>query len=369
MKKILLTTALVSSSLFASAAIANPTVTIGGFIDFQAGITDQDSTHETGANSRDAKFQNDTEVHVKVDGTTESGLEYGAVIELEADVTSDADNQGLNSDKTYIYVGGDFGRVELGANKGVADRMKVDASTIARATGGIDGDFYDFISISTVGSGSFIYTPDLPTAQAKGVAEDSTKISYLSPRFSGVQFGISYSPDQGDVGTAAGFSGEAGGDQENVFGVGVNYVGEYNNDLTVETSFTGEWGTAETGANEDLQAWAVGVIGSYRQFSVGGSYADWYESGQAVGAANSDSDFWTIGAAYENGPAGISATYLDSEYAGTNEFTNFVLGADYQLAPGLVPYVEVSFFELDAGAGATNTNDGSVFLIGTELTF
>ncbi|MCH2038554.1 MAG: porin, partial [Rickettsiales bacterium] len=71
-----MTTALVSSSLFASAALANPTVTVGGHIDFQAGITDQDSIHETGANSRDAKFQNDTEVHVTVEGTTEGGLEY-----------------------------------------------------------------------------------------------------------------------------------------------------------------------------------------------------------------------------------------------------------------------------------------------------
>lgn len=367
MKKILLTSALVGTTLLASAAVANPTVTVGGFIDFQAGLTDQDSTHEVGANSRNAKFQNDTEVHINVEGTSDSGLIYGAQIELEADVTSDADNEGLNADKTFIYLQGEnFGRFELGSNTDAAAQLKVDASSIARATGGIDGDFYDFAGISTVGNGQFIISPDLPTAHALGVREDSNKITYVSPRFSGLQLGVSYSPDQGDVGTAAGFTGENGFDQENVFNLGLNY--QYmQNDFDVEASLTGEFGSAENAAQEDLEAWALGLALSYREFHLAGSYGDWTDSDQLVGAAN-DSDFWTLGTAYVNGPAGVSITYLDSEYA-TNEFTNLVVGADYSLAPGLVPYVEVSFFDLDAGAGAANSNDGTVFLIGTELTF
>ena len=49
------------------------------------------------------------------------------------------------------------------------------------------------------------------------------------------------------------------------------------------------------------------------------------------------------------------------------------IGADYKLAPGLVPYVEVSFFEADDNvtdvAGASEDNEGTVFIVGTALNF
>ena len=104
---------------------------------------------------------------------------------------------------------------------------------------------------------------------------------------------------------------------------------------------------------------------SFRGLSFAGSYADWDDSDQLVGAAD-DSNFWTLGASYEQGPAGISITYMDSEFA-NNDFNNLVVGADYQLAPGMVPYIEVNFFDLDPSGSASN--DGTVLLVGTELTF
>ncbi len=105
---------------------------------------------------------------------------------------------------------------------------------------------------------------------------------------------------------------------------------------------------------------------SYAGLTVGGSFGDWNDSDQSAGATES-SEYWTLGASYEFGPAAVSATFLDSEFE-DNEFHNIVLGADYQLAPGLVPYIEVSFFEFDED-GTDTDNEGTVVLIGTELTF
>lgn len=383
MKKILLgTTALVGAVALGSAAYAGgveigggPVVSVGGHIDFQAGFADQDSAFEVGPNTREFKFQNDSEVHVVVEGQSDNGLVYGAVIELEADISGDADGQGVNSDKTYIYLETTAGRLELGGNSAAPDTMKVDASTFARATGGIDGDFYDYLTLTAAG---FIVRPDLPVAHGTtatagfgGITlvpsnEDATKITYYTPRFSGFQLGVSYTPDGGDAGTAAGFTGDLSGDFEHIFGLGLNYTGQYDQ-VGVQAAVTGEWGDSELAGSDDLAAWNVGLVLEYEGWSAGGSYGDWDDSGLATGST-ADLDYWTLGAAYETGPYGISITYLESE-SGAAEFDNVVVGADYQLAPGLVPYIELSFFDADDGIAGTTDNDGTVLLLGTELSF
>jgi outer membrane protein OmpU len=358
MKKLLLgTTALIgAAALFgADAFAAAPKVTLGGFVDFQAGVVDEDLD----AGKSDFDAQNDSELKVSVDGTSDHGLGYGAVVELEADVGLDADGEGLNADKTYLYMQGNWGRTEMGANWGVAKTMKVDASTFARATGGVDGDWYDFVTVPAAG---FVQTPDL-LLDMTGATEDATKITYYTPRFSGIQLGASYIPDTGDTGQAP-FSGDVNlGDAENVFVLGANYQGQWNN-WGVALSATGEFGESESAALEDLSTYALGGSVNVAGFTVGGSWAD---LGDSLNAANTESEFWTAGATYAMGPFGVGLSYLDSE-SGTSEFNNVVLGADYQLAAGLVPYVEVHFFEYDA-AGAALDNDGTAVLLGSQLTF
>lgn len=372
MKKVLLGTTALAAMLAASAHAESPRVTVGGFLDFQAGWSDQDwDAAGSGTTTRDIKFQNDTEVYVSVDGKADNGLGYGAVIELEADVSADADGEGLNADKTYVYLDGNWGRFEMGANAAPAETMRVDTSNFARATGGAaDGDWYDFINLAPGGT-VFVSSADLPIAHgglggAFGSLEDSTKITYYSPRFSGLQLGVSFSPDSADVGTAAGWTGEADGSVENVFSTGLNYNGQYDN-VGIMASLTGEWGESEVAGMEDLSAYAVGLGVNFDGFTLGGSYGDWDDSLQVTGS-NTNADFWNLGAAYDFGPFGSSLTYFSSEN-GNNELQNITLGADYQMAPGMVPYVEVNFFELDTGAAAIADNDGTVLLVGTELSF
>jgi|GEM_PF-6317252 len=123
MKNILLgTTGLVGAVLLAASASAEtPKVTVGGFIDFQAGFANDDLD----AAQRAQGFRNDSEVGVRVDGKSDSGLGYGAVIDLEADVTADSDNQGLNASRTYVYLDGGWGRFELGSNQGASSALSV----------------------------------------------------------------------------------------------------------------------------------------------------------------------------------------------------------------------------------------------------
>lgn len=419
MKKLLLTTTTLGALVAGTAFAEGPTVTIGGFADFQVGIADQEEFFESqsdigthvfadGRNetdfTSDTHSRTDTELHINIDGKADNGLGYGAHIELEADVNSDdSTNANNNAEQGYIYVESGFGRVEVGPTGDAGNALRVDASTFARATGGIGGDFYKYVDLGSnavagANTGEYFILPGLPTAvglpgeaniDATGndihnARATANKISYYSPRIQGVQLGVSYTPDQAERGTQAGFSGSRDQSIRNVWNAGLNYQGQFDQ-IGIEASATGEIGTTEHNTNtgttnlDDLEAYALGLNVSYAGFTVGGSWGTADEIAQ-VKTTNQSVDYWTLGAAYEFGPFATSVTYMDSTVnnasgaANTldNEFTNLSIGADYQLAPGLVPYVEVSFFETDNQTPATATatsNEGNVVIVGTGLSF
>lgn len=373
MKKIFLgTTGLVGAAMLAASASAEtPKVTVGGFIDFQAGLVDDDNN----ANQRDYGFRNDTEVSIRVDGKADSGLGYGAVIDMEADVTADANNEGLNAARTYVYLDGGFGRFEMGSNEGAAATMSIDADNIAVATGGINGAWVFFANRPSV-NGNFITKSQGIVEHGSTLVNDdesfvnNNKITYYSPRFSGFQVGVSYAPDLSDRGQNVSRLDNTGGAGD-IFDLAANYEGQFDMvNLGVAGAYTFGDGDATV---EDINAWNLGAHLGFKGFSIAGSYGDWGDSLQAVGGVDNDSSYYSLGAAYEGGPYGLSVTWLDSEVetaAGDNEFNNLVFGADYKLAPGLVPYAELSLYEFEGGAaGAANDNDGSVFILGTQLQF
>lgn len=389
MKKLLLGSSMLAVVAFAASAQADtPKITVGGVIDWQVGIMSDDQD----ANQRAHAFRNDTEINFNVDGKTDAGLGYGAVIVLEADVTNDVDAQGTNAAETYIYLDGSWGRVQLGSAVGASGALKVDAASIARATGGIDGDWYYFANnaVTTaggVGAATFLTSPDLPLAygiQAGGFGneaqENTNKVTYFTPRWSGFQAGISYAPNDADSGqtinradnrTGVTNDGLTFSRAENIVSGGVNYQGAWDQ-VGIEAAATMERGSAETAGAADLFAWNVGAKLSYMGFSVAGSYGDWDDS-LSNGVNNDESYYWTLGGAYEFGPYGVSATYLKSQMERgavgvENEFDNLSIGADYKLAPGLTPYAEISFYDADANGTAAD-NNGHVFLLGTMLNF
>ena len=374
MKKLLSTTAILSAFAFAGAAnAADLQVNVGGFLDFQAGYTSDDIVGETGGlpDANELNFNNDTEIHFSVDGKADNGLEYGAVIELEADINAgdQAQNGGTNADKTYLFMQGGWGRVELGGNTDAAEALSVNSSTFASATGGVDGDFYRYAGVPAGFTG--LIRPDLAIANngngagqlGAGTNEDSTKVTYYTPRFAGFQAGVSYSPNTSSTGVTA---PNVIGFQDIVSG-GVNYAAQWNS-FGVKAAVTGQTGDSKV-AGPNLKGWDAGANVTFAGFTVGGSYGDLSNTF----AAGSDTNYWDAGVGYEFGAFSASASYFDSEggtAAADDEFNNLVVGLDYKLAPGLVPYAEVSFFDMDgAGGGVANDNDGTVVILGTELSF
>jgi hypothetical protein len=401
MKKVFLTTTAISLLAAGTAFAEEPTVSLGGHVDFQAGSADVDSTYETDANgfSRDTHTRTTADIIISVDGKADNGIAYGAEVVLNADAGNPEGTNGAtenNAEEVSLYVESGFGKVKAGSTRGSNAAIKVDAGSIARATGGISGDFYNYADFDGVEGGTgdnFVVTPDLPSTGRPGIYGGDTenvnatanKISYYSPRISGVQAGLSYTPDLNERGNSNGFSGDGDANSiENLVEAGLNYQGQYDQ-VGIEASVTAEYGSLEDrGTNEGnnavaddgVEAYAYGIAVDYAGVTFAGSYG----YADEFGTVNDEQEYsyFTLGAAYEFGPIGASATYLSSEVEkgeGNNsatskdaEFTNFVVGLDYQLAPGLVPYVEASFFETDDNTTDTD-NDGTIFIVGTGLSF
>ncbi|HEU5048324.1 MAG TPA: porin [Rickettsiales bacterium] len=388
MKKILLgTSALIGAAvLLAGAANAeDPKVTVGGFSTFEAGWSKSDNT----GSQHQVAFRNDNEIHFNIAGKTDAGLGYGAEIDLQADIDGSSataqgsTNSGINARRTYGYLQGDqWGHIEYGSNDSAARNLKVDASNIARATGGIDGDWYLFADVNgggtatTFGGGKFITVPRLPieAGPAVGFASDvygnDTKITYYTPRFSGFQLGVSYAPELSNRGQATNRS-FATDTASNVWSGGLNYENQFDQ-LGVAAAVTGESAKSDAAATgKSVEAWNAGLKLSYMGFSAAGSYGDWRDS---FAASGTKADYWTGGIAYETGPVGASVTYLGSETKPTgfnNKFQDVSVGVDYKLAPGLTPFVEYTWYDLNpTGTGTTGTeNKGNVVIVGSQLSF
>jgi len=361
-KQLLLSTAIAGAGLvlfgapaFAGNASASKTeLTIGGSLDFQVGIGNDDTDL---VNSRGYDFVTDTEIHFDFRGMADNGLTYGARIELEADTSATG-----NADEGNIYLFGDFGRLEFGDQDGAEDQMIYDAGRAMSGVGGIDGDV-DRWFVNTSVATSF---PDIIDSS------DATKITYYTPRFSGIQAGVSFTPDLSSGGLNV--ANENLNSFENHIGVGLNYTGMFGG---ASVSVGGVYSRADFDpapgfTTDDISAFAIGTSVEIAGFTIAGSYGDNGDSGPL-----DDNWFWDIGVGYGMGPWSVSAGYLSSEAkvdgAGNpdEEFQNIAVSAGYQVAPGLYTYADLMFVESDDGTAVSpgNDNNATILLLGTVVSF
>ncbi len=368
MRKLFLCTTILTAGLFATNAMSanNPKITIGGVADAQIAIVDQDD--ESDIADQDVIFRNDNEIHFSIDGKTDGGLEYGAVIELEADVGDEQDG-GINADRTYVYLqGAKWGRIEFGSNDTAAQTLRLDADTFARGTGGIGGDAIYYISNRRQSFGHYFVKPSMSIGDTLGRegGDESNKITYYTPNFSGFQAGISYIPNLPMKGQ--GISGVY--DWQNNISVAARYEKEWDNfGLGVFAGMDFEDYKGNNGIFVDRDFYNVGTKLSYADFTVGGSYA--YSPEYAY--ETKEFNYFSLGATYANEQFGVGVGYFQSELddelnTSGSDFKNLVFSADYNLAPGILPYAEVAIFEFDSDVVGAD-NEGTIVLLGTELTF
>ncbi len=213
-----------------------------------------------------------------------------------------------------------------------------------------------------------------------GDLEDATKISYYSPRISGLQLGLTLTPNTKNSSKEY-FIQNDDGDIKNIVSFGANYSDNFGN-LDLGLSLTGEIGKFnENQANNikrnDLKAYEIGVMAHYLGFTIGGSYGSWGDSlmpktgiyscdyDPSISIVNQDcqngnggidynnltkndeATYYTAGLAYQISSIALSVTHLTSQFQ-DNKYQATSFGIDYKIKKGLMPYFEVTKFDFES---------------------
>ncbi len=181
MKKTLLAT---TALAFAGATAAAPAsaadmlnVGVGGYMQQWFGYADRDDKNSDGG----VDTQADTEIFFQGSLESDMGLKYTVHVELEGNQMAGGSS---TLDESFVRVTGEFGDLEFGSRDHSMVRMHSAISDVG-------------IGLSAGDTQKWIPGAYLDTAGHGSVAGggDALKLSYISPRVSGLQLGVSYAPD------------------------------------------------------------------------------------------------------------------------------------------------------------------------------
>jgi len=290
---------------------------LGGFVKFQYGFFDR---KDAGTEHRGART--DTEAHLDLTATGDTGIQYGGRIQL-ARAAKPRDNG------TYLFAQTAWGEVRVGDYGGAAKELMVSAPTVG--IGQIDGDFDVFAG------------PSALLVPYKLDNDDSTKATYLSPELFGARLGLSYTPELGSTGSEVVAASSAAGLDSH------RDVGEaalaYTNDIGAATITSGAayvFGGAKPGSGlRALAGYGVGAKLAWNGITFGGGYV--YDGRNTLpldprpGHAFIESvvDEVNLGLTYESGRWGLGGSWARDGRAGLSASDLYALGAVYRARPHL----------------------------------
>ena len=386
MKKLLLgTTALVGASFAATAAIAAPEVRVGGYLDFQAGFSSQDTDGfgpapgtPTVTTERGFGFLTDSEIIIRASDKLDNGLAWSVKIELEADADNANGSANDNGDEVSLVFSGSWGQLTLGNEDGPVDAKNYigDAQITGIGVSGARG-FRRWTDTRSFSNNLWVAGADPQNTS------DATKVMYYTPTIAGFQFGVSYSADSNDNGRSRSEDGSVSSvGFENWWELGASYDVKVSNDFALGVTVAGSLADSEDDTVEDIRAWLVSAKAEFAGFTASIAYADDGKSGTDKALTNKDTSGYAAALKYTTGPYQVGVSYMhnkqganagtDASTSATADFTSdvFTLGAQYTLGAGLVVYADTWYFTSDSdGMKTSSENSGIGMLIGTRATF
>jgi outer membrane protein OmpU len=278
-----------AAGLSLSPAVAEPfSFSVGGYFNSVLYSVDADTGYDDGSKAsaakafKDISFQEDAEIIFKAKGKTNNGLTVGMQIQLEGATESD------QIDEHYIYVSGDFGKLEVGAENSGADKLQIQAPRFA------GWKTYD----NNFGTWSSVAKYEKP--KHDNYSADANKLTYYSPNISGLQAAVSITPsseNKNGAGTDALLAElEGAKTHEDITSLGVRYTGKFGG-VRVKASVTTEQGDyIKDGENKgEMEETAYGVSLSSGRFTLGGTH---FISDEASAGGN-DWEITHLGLAYK----------------------------------------------------------------------
>jgi len=356
MKKILLSSAALVGVAFAAApAMAQVDVTVGGHTKNYVGWMSQDEA--VGQDVRAFDMLRESEIHFNAEGTADNGLTYGFHVESEVDGAD-----GFTVEESYLYLASNLGRVNLGSEDGANYLLQVAAPSADANIDGLRQYINPFNYTGTTLSG--LNTTGLD--YANDVTGTNEKITYLSPNWSGFQFGLSYTPDVADAG-GPGLAGFQVDDAalEDAYEAAVRYEGTFNNiGFALGAGYTQVENDTAGAGQDDINQWNIGADFDIGAFGLGAVYT---ETNNIGGVDGTDSDTWVLGADYTTGPFQFGVSYLNNDVDGVADSDRYTGGVIYTVTQGLTLRGSISYVDHDV-TGASDV-DGTSVLGGIQFNF
>lgn len=360
MKKLLLgTSAIVAVGLCASEASAQGYATLGGFFRNYGSVFDHGSTT---TNARDVQITSNSEFFVRGETKLSNGMIYGFRIEMEAWTQNGSTSaQSIDSvDEIWGYVKGSFGEIRFGEED---DARKLKAYS------------------SYIGGGALFFGVDSPDGvYALGtsttyfnVENDSQKLIYFSPSFSGFSFAVSYAPDAAHGSRTFGIQGTADCDGTQSRGcngeswsIAADYRGKFG-DATIglDAGYTGS--NNEVAGRQNVSAWRADAFLQMAGWEASMQY------GKANNVNGNSLDASAIGGAlmYTMGPWSVGGFFqqgrADVATGGRNKLNHFLVGAGYNLGAGVSLGAALSHQKRDNATGVDPSGTTFTFGIGANF--
>lgn len=360
MKKVILgTTALVAASaLTAGSASAAEKIKLelGGYLTTSFVVADYDTDN----NQLPTDLRHEGEVFFTGETTLDNGLTFGVNIQLEAYTASD------QIDETFMYVEGNFGRVNIGAEDSAAYLMHYPAPSPVPDWG-----------LASPNANASGFDGAITPSTLPNELGDTDKITYFTPRFSGFQFGASYTPDGDEETTTSGAPISAEGAKDEAYSLGVNFVQDFDG-VNVAASLGYQRITTSLANTDDIDEYAAGINVGFAGFTIGGAYK-FTDSDSTEGAGSpvdeDERQDWNLGVTYGQGPWKVGVQYagitLEDDSASTDgEVHAFVVGGQYILGPGVTAFGGIQYWDHDdTDLAGSEGEDATIFFVGTALSF
>ena len=345
-----------------------------------------------------------SKINFEAEGRAEE-FDYGLKIEF-----SGQSNESFSVSENRLKIKGPWGTLYGGDTFGPENKSAYGGHRLMGATGGWDGKMSRTMVAAT---GSFI------KSDMVGYTSTKTKLIYYTPRYSGFQFGLAFTPDGNHKGDAYLGTSSQGAKHGNPYGkntvvTSLTYEKTFANDLMMMLSLTnlsgkGIPGDVNSTKVKDLCAWGIGGQTYWRGLSFGGEYMDGGRSyvNTSDFEGNNAGKKYNLAAGYTFGKHRVALGYYHFKLKNgrikqspQNTFSTLPSGSplgsstaevvsvtyDRSIVPGLQVYGEANYYDTRTTANRLKaqtslrtinsnydkgfaSNHGHSVIVGTKLSF
>lgn len=331
---------------------------VGGYMEQFFGYTSQNALSSGDFSGFDVK--SDTEIFFSGEVRLDNGIEVRVHVQLEGNTSGD------QIDESYLEIDGAFGRVVVGGENSAMYLMH--AAPKSFGFGLNSGDNVEWLSFDGVGGNTGVFRGAFgSTAIEPARVNDANRLTYLSPRFSGFQFGASYVPDSREDS-----NGKANSEADLHDGatVAAGYSGKLGGASIKASAGYGLMRSGDGTTDPDPEAFNFGLSVGVGNWTLASAYAVSIDD-SSVG----DMSGYTVGLNYTPGPwkVGLSAFIAERDGSPTANaggvgareanYDTVQLEGSYALGPGISAVGVLGYADLD-DQSAFGTDSEAVYAVG-----